>query len=264
MTQPDWPVSLTRAVAGQVRRYREARGMSAQQLADACEKLGHPIPRTVIANLESGRRESVSLAEVLVLARALEISPVLLIFPLGTVAEVEMVPGEVLPTWQAMKWFTAENEAPVGWYSPDSTDPRFRQADTWPVPLYRRYDNASREVALQKALLRNAEEQLVETERAYMTEMVRVAALHDMPDEDVLLVERNEAEVHAAMTSNLRHEAMEQADLMRRLLANAEARLDEVRRAIEDAKLIPPQHVILGYDGAKLREQQISHVVMHG
>ena len=93
----DWSAKLTRTVAGQVRRYRDARGMSAQQLADACEKLGYPIPRSVIANLESGRRESVSLSELLVLAAALHVSPPALVIPVDTTADVEILPGKSLP-----------------------------------------------------------------------------------------------------------------------------------------------------------------------
>ncbi len=45
--------------------------MSAQDLADRCAEIGHPIPRNVIANMESGRRATLPLVDVLVLAEAL-------------------------------------------------------------------------------------------------------------------------------------------------------------------------------------------------
>jgi hypothetical protein len=50
-----------------------------------CERLGHPIPRNVIANMESGRRANLPLVDVIVLAAALETYPVCLIFPVGYV-----------------------------------------------------------------------------------------------------------------------------------------------------------------------------------
>lgn len=84
--------------------------MSAQQLADACDALGHPVPRSVIANLESGRRETITVAELLVLARALEVPPVQLVFPLGSTEEVEILPGRRVATDDAMLWFTGRHD----------------------------------------------------------------------------------------------------------------------------------------------------------
>ncbi|SDY84775.1 hypothetical protein SAMN05661080_04795 [Modestobacter sp. DSM 44400] len=87
--------------------------MSGQQLADATATLGHPLPRSVIANLESGRRDTVSVAELLVLARALEVPPLQLVFPIGREAMNEVLPGTVIPTWLAAQWFTGEEAFPA-------------------------------------------------------------------------------------------------------------------------------------------------------
>jgi hypothetical protein len=70
--------------------------------------LGYPIPRTVLANLETGRRSLVSLAEIFVIAQALDVAPVSLIFPLGTATDVQLRPGKDTPTWEAMTWFAGE------------------------------------------------------------------------------------------------------------------------------------------------------------
>ena len=111
MTQPPpWSARLVRLIAGEVKRWRDRREMSAQQLADACEALGHPIPRSVIANLESGRRETISVPEVVVLAKALEVSPVQLLYPLGVDPEVEALPGRTVDTEAAMRWFTGQDD----------------------------------------------------------------------------------------------------------------------------------------------------------
>ena len=68
-------------VAAEVRRRRKEMGWSAQDLADKCEQIGHPIPRNVIANMESGRRANLPLVDVMVLAAALKTPPICLIYP---------------------------------------------------------------------------------------------------------------------------------------------------------------------------------------
>lgn len=111
MTQDDdWSARVARLVAREVRRYREKQRpkMSAQQLADRTAELGMPIPRSVLANLESGRRETVSVAEVLVLAAALNVAPLDLIFPVGFDKAAEMLPGRMLDPLTATRWLTGE------------------------------------------------------------------------------------------------------------------------------------------------------------
>ncbi|MFI9846501.1 helix-turn-helix domain-containing protein [Nonomuraea sp. NPDC051941] len=108
MTQQEWPVRLAHTVATEVQKHRRRRGMSAQDLANTCGELGVPFSRSAIANFESGRRPSISLAELLVLARALGVAPVLLVFPLGGQAEAQVPPGETVDTWDAVRWFAGD------------------------------------------------------------------------------------------------------------------------------------------------------------
>ncbi|MFE4336093.1 helix-turn-helix domain-containing protein [Streptomyces sp. NPDC056831] len=108
MEQPDWSVSVSRTIAQEVRRHRLAQGMSAQQLADACERLGAPMPRTVISNIENGRRGNVTVAEVGILAAALEVAPVALLFPVGHAEEVEHLPGRTVSPLEAADWWNGE------------------------------------------------------------------------------------------------------------------------------------------------------------
>ncbi|MFJ9029022.1 helix-turn-helix domain-containing protein [Streptomyces sp. NPDC102274] len=108
---PEWVDRVQANVAGEVRRRRKEMGWSAQELADRCEQLGHPIPRNVIANMESGRRAGLPLVDVLVLAAALETYPACLIFPVGYVEQTQELPFEQLvPTWDALRRFTGEQE----------------------------------------------------------------------------------------------------------------------------------------------------------
>ncbi|MFC5805374.1 helix-turn-helix domain-containing protein [Streptomyces formicae] len=110
---PEWEDRIKANVAGEVRRRRKEMGWSAQDLADQCERLGHPIPRNVIANMESGRRASLPLVDVMVLAAALETYPACLIFPVGYVDRTQELPfQDLVPTWDALRRFTGEQDMP--------------------------------------------------------------------------------------------------------------------------------------------------------
>ncbi|SED25953.1 Helix-turn-helix domain-containing protein [Streptomyces sp. 2231.1] len=124
MTQPpappsasDWAARLALSVAQEVRRHRHAQGLSAQQLADRCAEIGMPIQRSVLANLESGRRTTINLAEVLVLAFALQVPPGVLMFPVGYEQDVEVLPDAWVEPATAIDWlagnafFTTESGA---------------------------------------------------------------------------------------------------------------------------------------------------------
>ncbi|WKV79538.1 helix-turn-helix transcriptional regulator [Streptomyces sp. SNU607] len=108
---PEWVDRVQANVAGEVRRRRKEMGWSAQDLADRCEELGHPTPRNVIANMESGRRAGLPLVDVIVLAAALETYPACLIFPVGYVDRTQELPFQgLVPTWDALRRFTGEEE----------------------------------------------------------------------------------------------------------------------------------------------------------
>jgi transcriptional regulator with XRE-family HTH domain len=111
---PEWADRVQANVVGEVRRRRKEMGWSAQDLADQCEQLGHPIPRNVIANMESGRRASLPLVDVMVLAAALETYPVCLIFPVGYVERTQELPFQgLVPTWDALRRFTGDEDMPL-------------------------------------------------------------------------------------------------------------------------------------------------------
>jgi transcriptional regulator with XRE-family HTH domain len=101
----------TRNFAANVKRYRMLRGWTQPQLAERCKAAGLDWDRSIIANIEAGRRASVSLQEILALAYVFTVPPVLMIFPLGLVNEVEVPPGRVVETWHATRWFTGEATA---------------------------------------------------------------------------------------------------------------------------------------------------------
>jgi hypothetical protein len=58
----------------------------------------------VIANLENNRRDTVSVAEVLILAAALDVPPIMLITAVGQDDSVEILPNLEISTWKARGW----------------------------------------------------------------------------------------------------------------------------------------------------------------
>jgi transcriptional regulator with XRE-family HTH domain len=107
-TQTPWAARITRSIAGEIRQRRKARGMSAEDLAAACADLGMPIPRSTLADLENGRRASISVAEWLAIAAALDVPPVMLLCPVGTAETAEVLPGAEAPAFRAAQWVAGE------------------------------------------------------------------------------------------------------------------------------------------------------------
>jgi transcriptional regulator with XRE-family HTH domain len=108
----DWSASLTLGVATEVKRHRGRLGISAQQLAERCKELGMPIQRSVLSNLESGRRTTITVAEVLILAAALEVPPITLFAPAGYVDSVRVLPFVEVATYDAIRYFSGTATLP--------------------------------------------------------------------------------------------------------------------------------------------------------
>lgn len=102
----EWGKELTARIAERVRYYRGER--SGQWLADRTKALGHPISKTMLWDLEQGKRKSIGVPDLLVLARALDVPPTLLLFPSPPDNFIAFLPGEELPAALAEQWFTGE------------------------------------------------------------------------------------------------------------------------------------------------------------
>lgn len=103
MTQASWARKVTRMVGNNIKTARREVGkMSAQKLADLCAEMGHPIQRDVISNLENGRRASLPITDLIVIAEALGVPALSLIFdPKAAGDEIERVPGRQCYLWEA-------------------------------------------------------------------------------------------------------------------------------------------------------------------
>ena len=148
-TQKGWSTELTHLIGGQIQRHRKARKWSTRRLAEECTQLGIDTPRDVIVDLEIGRRAHISVAELLVIAAALGVPPVLLICPVGDTEEIEVLPGQSRPAFRAVQWLSGEGTFPdpgqgagtVIAATPQNCGP------AWPLALYRAHDRAIEEEA---------------------------------------------------------------------------------------------------------------------
>jgi transcriptional regulator with XRE-family HTH domain len=85
VTQPEAvpePKRPHKVIAERVREVRTARGLSGVRLAEEMTKVGIKWDRSIVANLENGRRSTISVEELLALAYVLDVAPVHLMVPL--------------------------------------------------------------------------------------------------------------------------------------------------------------------------------------
>ncbi|RIU30425.1 Putative DNA-binding protein [Mycobacteroides abscessus subsp. massiliense] len=100
----NWASELVKRVG---KAMKEARGSrSATWLSERTAELGYRVPATVISKLDSGWRGSVlSVPELVVLAAALDMAPVALLYPTLPDGKVELLPGKPARSLDAVEWF---------------------------------------------------------------------------------------------------------------------------------------------------------------
>jgi transcriptional regulator with XRE-family HTH domain len=101
-----WHRALADRVGRAVLARRKAIGMTAQQVAARCEELRAPIHRTTITKIENGRARF-DLGELIVLAAALRVSPLRLLFP-NVLELVEILPDVTIEGTDALDWFIGQ------------------------------------------------------------------------------------------------------------------------------------------------------------
>jgi transcriptional regulator with XRE-family HTH domain len=112
------PLTPTQAVAKRVREVRQKRRLTAAQLAEQMTRVGVPWKRGVVAKLESGLREAVSVEELLALAYVLDVAPVHLLVPFDDDAQpYQATPMKVEAAGFVRDWIRGD------WYL-DGTDVR--------------------------------------------------------------------------------------------------------------------------------------------
>lgn len=112
MTQDDWAERFTGRIAKEIERRRThspSGKLSAQWLSDRTHELGHRVGRSRISDLETGRRKRMDITELIVLAEALDVPPVELLFPGLMTDQCEFLPGQFTTAWNSLKRFTGEH-----------------------------------------------------------------------------------------------------------------------------------------------------------
>jgi len=103
----EWATALVKRVGEAAKALRGKR--SAKWLSDRTAELGYRISPQVIARLDSARRAGhLELAELIVLAAALEVPPALLAVPLGRGEVIELLPSQEVDQWGAFELFTGK------------------------------------------------------------------------------------------------------------------------------------------------------------
>lgn len=112
-----WEMRHAAGIGKAVKKQRGRR--TAAWLEERTEELGLKMTRQAIADLETGRRRFVTTAELLVLAEALDTTPVNLMFQdVSDDAEnvIEVLPGIETTGFQATQWFSGHRS---GFVDPD-------------------------------------------------------------------------------------------------------------------------------------------------
>jgi transcriptional regulator with XRE-family HTH domain len=91
-------------VARRVRELRRRRGLTAAQLAERLRQVGLDWDRSIVANLETGRRQAVSVEELLALALVLDVAPVHLLVPTDDEQLFQVTPTRAEPSGVVRDW----------------------------------------------------------------------------------------------------------------------------------------------------------------
>jgi transcriptional regulator with XRE-family HTH domain len=87
----------TSTIARRVRELRKRLGLTAEDLSERMRETGVPFDKTVLANLETGRRRYITVQELLALALVLDVSPVDLLVPSDTASYPNVPPEDEVP-----------------------------------------------------------------------------------------------------------------------------------------------------------------------
>ncbi|WP_336819491.1 hypothetical protein [Gordonia sp. MMO-8] len=109
MTQ-QWRESFNDRIAETAKSVRERNNWSAREISDRTKELGYPISRDTITNFEIRRKKVLDVPELIVLAEALYVDPLLLLFPDLVDGKVEYMPGRVVSTGDALRLFAGMDE----------------------------------------------------------------------------------------------------------------------------------------------------------
>lgn len=98
------PQGPTEVIARRVTELRQRKGMTRQELGERLtERTGVDWNRFTVSSLENGKRQNVTVVELLALARVLDVAPINLLVPLENV-DFQVTPNEAVSTTSARDW----------------------------------------------------------------------------------------------------------------------------------------------------------------
>ena len=113
-TAKAWQLDLAGRVGAAVLARRKVLGLTAVQLAERTRALGYPITRVAITKIENNARAGkLDVSELLVLGKALEIPPALLLFPGYPDGKVKLLPGFEAASDEAVRWVSGAAVWPI-------------------------------------------------------------------------------------------------------------------------------------------------------
>lgn len=99
-----WSAEAVEGIAATVKARRRELGITAAELADRTS-VGKPLTRAVISDLETGRKKTLEISELVTLAAALEMSPLALLIP-NVLEDVEVLPDVTAAGIDVFGWWT--------------------------------------------------------------------------------------------------------------------------------------------------------------
>jgi transcriptional regulator with XRE-family HTH domain len=114
---------ITAVIAERVRDLRDKAGLSQEELAEKMRALGPKWKRSTVVNLETrasgsrgkgAGRDAVTVQELLALAIALDVPPVLLLADPRSTEEVPVADGITLGVWEALLWLVGTDSITPG------------------------------------------------------------------------------------------------------------------------------------------------------
>lgn len=110
----NWQDEVAGRIADEIKRLRG--GRSGQWLSDRTAELGYRVSRSTISEIETKKRKSISITDLIVLAEALSVSPLSLLYGSDDGSVIEYVPGEQVQRLVAVQRFSGINEAALARY----------------------------------------------------------------------------------------------------------------------------------------------------
>lgn len=111
----DWELDLAARIGRAVASRRTTLLLTVDSLSERTKKLGYAISSATIGKIEDNARTGrLEVAELLVLAAALETPPVLLLFPEYPDGSEEVLPGLMAGSDAATRWISGMDGLPIG------------------------------------------------------------------------------------------------------------------------------------------------------